>query len=174
MDYPGTVEKIISTAKKMNVIVDQLNNYIYKFHIVINEIQIKYTSVRSYYRLWQLRERLNKMSGTSANVAVYHLISELSDVPDDSMDNEEQQVEPFSPQAPTSNLEDALKQSTSDVSARLSDHRQRKRTTITPSQKAILEEFYANGMTSGGMQFSALHNAAAQKTGLTVHNIQVP
>lgn len=117
------------------------------------------------------------MSGTTpTNVAVYHLISELIDAPeqqqeDDGVDSKEEQKE--SSQEPTNNLEDTEQRSRGDAAKRLSDYRHRKRTTITHSQRAILEEFFANGMTSGGMQFTALHNAAAQKTGLSIHTIQV-
>ena len=117
------------------------------------------------------------MSGTSASVVVNHLINNLTDIADqenDSSGNKEEREEPLSPaQESARDLEDAEQQRIQDVSTRLNDYRQRKRTTITPSQKAILEEFYASGMTSSGMQFSALHHAAAQKTGLSVHNIQV-
>ena len=108
------------------------------------------------------------MSGSSA--VVNHLINNLTDITDqenDSAGNKEEREEPLE------SLEDDEQRRIQDVSTRLSDYRQRKRTTITPSQKAILEEFYASGMTSSGMQFSALHHAAAQKTGLSVHNIQV-
>lgn len=106
---------------------------------------------------------------------VYHLIRELDDVPgqeDDSLGNKDEQEEPLlsSVQDPSKNVEEVEQR---DSPTRLSDHRQRKRTTITPDQKTILEEFFASGMTSSGMQFSALHHAAAQKTGLSVHNIQV-
>jgi len=50
---------------------------------------------------------------------------------------------------------------------------QRKRTTITPSQKAVLEQFFLSGMVGSGAQFSSLHHEAAEKTGLSIHNIQV-
>ena len=111
------------------------------------------------------------MSGTSA---VNHLINNLTDITDqenDSAGAKEEREEPLSPAHES--LEDDEQRRIQDVSTRLSEYRQRKRTTITPSQRAILEEFYANGMTSSGMQFSALHHEAAQKTGLSVHNIQV-
>ena len=114
------------------------------------------------------------MSGTPNNIAVYHLINELSDVTDQDNDSiDKEQEEAFISQEPDKNPENTEQQNMEDVSKRLSDDRQRKRTTITHSQKAVLEEFYANGMTSGGMQFSALHHAAAQRTGLSIHNIQV-
>ena len=114
------------------------------------------------------------MSGTSASVVVNHLINNLTDITDnDGAGNKEEREEPLSPQESVKDLEDVEQRRIQDVSTRLSDYRQRKRTTITHSQKAILEEFYASGMTSSGMQFSALHHAAAQKTGLSVHNIQV-
>lgn len=111
------------------------------------------------------------MSGSA--VVVNHLIDNLTDITgeNDSAGNKEEREEPLSPAHES--LEDVEQRRIQDVSTRLSDYRQRKRTTIMPSQKAILEEFYASGMTSSGMQFSALHHAAAQKTGLSVHNIQV-
>lgn len=124
------------------------------------------------------------MSGTATNGAVYQLITQLTEVPDqqnDGVDNNEEREEPLSPDEEPTTLTKSLddfesmveSQSKNEVSTRLIDYRQRKRTTITPSQKAILEEFYVGGMTSSGMQFSALHHAAAQKTGLSVHSIQV-
>ena len=120
------------------------------------------------------------MSSTSTiNGVVYHLINQLTDVADqqsDSMDNKEESDEPFSPgQVPTSNPEDFEStvdhRSEQDVSMPLAGHR--KRTTITPCQRAILEEFYIGGMTSSGMQATQLHQSAAQKTGLSVRTIQV-
>ena len=130
------------------------------------------------------------MSGPSANGegngVVYHLISELIDVPEqqnDSVDDKEERQEPPPPaqateQATTSNTDEfestVEQKGKKDASTRLIEYRQRKRTTITPSQRAILEEFYMAGMTRSGMQFSALHQAAAQKTGLSVYSIQVP
>jgi len=113
------------------------------------------------------------MSDTPTNSAVYRLISELSDDQEnDNIVHKEEHEDPLS-QDPAKDLEDIDERTMPIVSARLSDYGQRKRTTITPSQKAILEEFYASGMTSSGMQFSALHRAAARKTGLSIQNIQV-
>ena len=121
------------------------------------------------------------MSSTSAiNGVVYHLINQLTDVADqqsDSTDNKEEGEEPLSPaQVPTRNPEDLEStvdhRSEQDASTPLGD-RQRKRTTITPCQRAILEEFYVGGMTSSGMQYTQLHQSAAQKTGLSIRTIQV-
>ena len=122
------------------------------------------------------------MSSTSTvNGVVYHLISQLSETAEqqsDTTDNKEEGEEPVSPaQVPSRSLEDLEstvdQQSEQDASTRLAEFRQRKRTTITPRQKAILEEFYVDGMTSSGMQFTQLHQAASQKTGLSVRSVQV-
>ena len=118
------------------------------------------------------------MSGAPTGVVVNHLIAKLTDIrdhdDDDNLGNKEEREDPLSPaEGSTRSLEDVEQRSVLDESIRLSDHRQRKRTTISQSQKAILEEFYASGMTSSAMQFAALHHAAAHKTGLSVQNIQV-
>ena len=116
------------------------------------------------------------MSGTSsASVTVTHLINKLTDVNDqeDDIADKDEREELSPAQESSKNSEDVEQRSIQDVSIHLNECRQRKRTTITHTQKAILEEFYASGMTSIGMQFSSLHHAAAQKTGLSVHNIQV-
>ena len=115
------------------------------------------------------------MTETSAASVVNHLLTDIRTLEDeDYRGNKEERDDPLSPaQRSTRSLEDVEQRSLLDESIRLSDHRQRRRTTITHSQKAILEEYYTNGMTSGGMQFSAQHYEAAHKTGLSVQNIQV-
>ena len=48
-----------------------------------------------------------------------------------------------------------------------------RRTTITVQQKAILEEFFQNGMTSASMSLNHMHVAASEKTGLDQNVIKV-
>ncbi len=48
-----------------------------------------------------------------------------------------------------------------------------KRTVINIWQKAILEDYFRNGMTSASMQLHSLHVAAAEKTGLDLGVIKV-
>ena len=48
-----------------------------------------------------------------------------------------------------------------------------KRTTITFTQRSILEEFYKCGMTSASMSLNHLHQAAVEKTGLDINVVKV-
>ena len=48
-----------------------------------------------------------------------------------------------------------------------------KRTVINIWQKAILEDYFRNGMTSASLQLHSLHAAAAEKTGLDLGVIKV-
>ncbi len=48
-----------------------------------------------------------------------------------------------------------------------------KRTVINLWQKAILEDFFRNGMTTASMQLHSQHSAAAEKTGLDCEVVKV-
>jgi len=113
-----------------------------------------------------------EMNGTPENTAnngVLRLINELTDVPgeDTGVLGKEEREYPIE-------SEDVERGSVQANSPRLfMGESQRKRTTITPSQKAILEQFFVAGMVGSGVQYTTLHHQAAEKTGLSIHNIQV-
>jgi len=120
-----------------------------------------------YFEIQDCETVMNNAPDGTGNNGVLRLINELAEVPGedtgvlgkedrDSLDSEdvERTMQGNSPRP-------------------FMGESQRKRTTITPSQKAILEQFFVAGMVGSGVQFSTLHHEAAEKTGLSIHNIQV-
>ena len=121
-----------------------------------------------YFKIQDCEMDVNSTPESTAGNGVLRLINELSEVPgeDTGLLGKEDREDSI-------DSEDVDRSIHGNSPHPFMGESQRKRTTITPSQKAILEQFFVAGMVGSGVLFSNLHHQAAEKTGLSIHNIQV-